>query len=424
MTGQLRAGLARLWQILAVSLILALPGIAAASGDPARVEVAQSALRQGDPVGWFGRNRPRPIDLHLTLERAVPFRLFLLDGPPRLVIDLQGADFGTAAPADLAGTEAMPAIRWGRFRDGWARMVIELPGAFRIDRAVQTVARDPAPDPGQAVIRIALSPVATEDFVPRTSADAALRGLPLPADLPPVIRDPDAPLMVVLDPGHGGMDPGAQAGDDTEAEIVLLFARELAERLRAKGVQVGLTRDADRFLDLESRMTVARTSRAGLFLSIHADALPAGEAAGATVYVWNPDANDAAARRLAMSHDRDDLLAGMDLGGTDDGLASTLMDIARTDTQPRSENFAKFLASRMALDGIGMHQRPVKGAHFAVLKSPDIPSALLELGFLSDPRDRAKLTDPAWRARMASAIADAIIQWDRDDRARRPLLRQ
>lgn len=410
--------------VLAVLAALLAPATAQAAGDPVRVEIAASALRQGDPVGWFGRDRPRPIDLNLTLGRAVPFRLFLLDGPPRLVVDLQGADFGTAAPADLAGTEAMPAIRWGRFRDGWARMVIELPGAFRIDRAVQTVAREPAPNPGQAVIRIALTPVATEDFAPRTSADAALRGLPQPADLPPMARDPDAPLMVVLDPGHGGMDPGAQAGDQTEAEIVLLFATELAARLRAKGIEVAMTRQGDDFLDLESRMTAARAGGAGLFLSIHADALPAGEAAGATVYVWNPDANDAAASRLASSHDRDDLLGGMNLDGTDDGLAGTLMDIARTDTQPRSENFAKFLVSRMALDGIGMHRRPVKGARFAVLKAPDIPSALLELGFLSDPRDRAKMNDPAWRARMVGAISDAIVQWNRDDRARRPLLRQ
>lgn len=184
-----------------------------------------------------------------------------------------------------------------------------------------------------------------------------------------------------------------------------------------------MTREDDSFVRLEERMTRARAAGAQLFLSLHADALPQGQAAGATVYLWNPASDGRAARQLAMRHDRDDLVAGVDLAGQDDALADTLMDFARTDTQPRSENFARWLTSRMALMGIGMHGRPVKGAAFSVLKSPDIPSALLELGFISDDSDRANLTDPSWRARMVEVVADAITGWARDDRARSAMLR-
>jgi N-acetylmuramoyl-L-alanine amidase len=114
----------------------------------------------------------------------------------------------------------------------------------------------------------------------------------------------------------------------------------------------------------------------------------------------------------------------VDLSGEDDALAAVMMDFARTDTQPRSDAFARLLTSRMALRGIWLHGRPVQGAAFAVLKSPDIPSALLELGFISDPQDLANLTDPLWRARMVEAVAEAITGWWRDEGARAGLLRR
>jgi len=171
-------------------------------------------------------------------------------------------------------------------------------------------------------------------------------------------------------------------------------------------------------------MTIARAERADLFISLHADALPAGEAAGLSIYVWNPQADDRATRELAMRHDRADLLAGLDLAGTDDQLADVLMDLARTETHPRSEAFAKFAVSELNRAGIAMHRRPVRGAAFSVLKSPDIPSVLVELGFLTDPGDRANLFDPEWRAQTAQALAQAIGLWAQDDAARAALLRK
>lgn len=396
-----------------LAMLLALP---ATAQDRARIDLGASSLTEASRGwfgGWFG---PAPLDLTLTLSQPVPYRVFLVGDPARLVVDLQGVDLAGQSPEDLFGHDLAPAIRWGSFQQGWSRVVIELPGFYRIAQAGQ------AASGVQPRITLRLTPVSEADFAPRPSATTALRDLPDPADLPPPAARP-ATLTVMLDPGHGGFDPGAQAGGETEAALVLAFALELRTALQARGVEVAMTRERDAFVSLQGRLTAARASGADLFLSLHADALPQGHAAGATVYIWNPAADDRAAAQLALRHERHDMLRGMDLTGQDDQLATVLMDFARTDTQPRSDAFARLLISRMALMGIGLHGRPVQGAAFSVLKSPDIPSALLELGFLSDENDRANLSDPMWRARMIEAVADAVTGWWRDEAARAGLLR-
>lgn len=395
-----------------LALILALLVLPAWAGEPARLDPGGSAL-VATGRGWGG---PKPLELRLSLTKAVPYRVFLIGDPARLVVDLQGADLGMARPEDLFGADLSPAIRWGPNGDGWSRIVVELPGPYRIDSAGQTTGAL------LSLITVALAPVAAEDFAPRPSATAALRGLPEPADLPPPA--PDDRFTVVLDPGHGGHDPGALAEGESEANLVLVFALELRAALQARGVDVRLTRDDDSFVSLERRMTAARQARADLFISLHADALPDGQAAGATVYVWNPDADSRADEQLVLRHGPDDLLAGLDLTGQEDALTGVLMDITRTDTQPRSRNFADWLVSRMSLMGIGMHGRPVQRATYSVLKSPDIPSVLLELGFISDHDDRANLLNPEWRGRMVRVVTEAVTGWARDEAARATLLRQ
>ncbi|MTD99069.1 AMIN domain-containing protein [Paracoccus sp. YIM 132242] len=393
-------------------LILTLLSLPAGAEEPARLDPGASAL-VATGRGWGG---PRPLELRLALTRAVPYRVFLIGDPARLVVDLQGADLGLARPGDLFGADLVPAIRWGKNGEGWSRIVVELPGPYRIDRAGQS-ARAPL-----SQITVALAPVAPQDFAPDRSATAALRDLPEPASIPPPA--PDYRFTVVLDPGHGGFDPGALAEGESEANLVLVFALELRAALQARGVDVQLTRGDDSFVSLERRMTAARAARADLFISLHADALPEGQAAGATVYVWNPDADSRADEQLVLRHGPDDLVAGLDLTGQDDALTGVLMDFARTDTQPRSRNFADWLVSRMSLMGIGMHGRPVQRATYSVLKSPDIPSVLLELGFISDQDDRANLLDPQWRGRMVQVVAEAVTGWARDEAARATMLRQ
>lgn len=413
------------WLCALILMLLALPVWAApawadegAGSALARVDMGASSLSAE------GRDKgaPRPLDLRLTISQPVPYRVYFLDNPPRLVVDFREVDFaGTDADA-LPGRDLVPALRWGRFRPGWSRLVMELPGPYALRLAVQSPAKGGA---GGALVRLRLEPVAQAAFATRGDALSALWDLPQPADIPvlPPRRGADRPLRVAIDPGHGGHDPGAQVGAISEAAVMLGFARELTEALTRAGFEVVATRKDDSFIPLERRMTIARAGRADLFISLHADALPAGEAAGLSVYIWNPQADDRATRELAMRHDRADLLAGLDLAGTDDQIADVLMDLARVETQPRSEAFAKFAVSELNRIGVGMHRRPVRGAAFSVLKSPDIPSVLVELGFLTDAGDRANLFDPDWRMRTAQALTRAISLWAQDDAARAALSR-
>lgn len=387
-------------------LIWLLFPFAAHAEGPVRLDVAASAIAVDRA----------DLTLALRLDGPAPYRVFLLDDPKRLVIDMEGLELADADAARIPGATAMEAVRAGPFRPGWGRMVFQLRAPYAVIEAVQQTG-----DNG-ATLRLRLSPVAAEDFAGAPNAMSALWDLPQPTT--PVV-DPSRPqpLRVAIDPGHGGIDSGATAEGLREADLMLAFARELTEKLIRAGFEVVLTRRKDEFVGLEARMTEARASGADLFISLHADALPDGQAAGASVFIWNSQADDRASRQLASRHDRADLVAGLDLQGTDDQIAGTLMDMARADTQPRSEAFAKHMSAHLSQAGLALHRNPVKGAAFSVLKSPDIPSTLVELGFLTDPSDRANLTDPAWRARMAQAIAGAVTDWSQDDTARAALRR-
>jgi N-acetylmuramoyl-L-alanine amidase len=228
---------------------------------------------------------------------------------------------------------------------------------------------------------------------------------------------------VALDAGHGGIDPGAVHGALSEAGLMLAFTRDLAEALRrAGGFEVHLTRDADVFVGLEARIDRARRVGAQVFLSLHADALEDGVASGVTLYTLAAEASEAAGAALAERHDRADLLGGgADLSGVEDEVALVLMDVARTQTRPLTERLVLALIGAIRGAGLAMHPRPWQEAAFSVLKAPDIPSILIEVGFLSSPRDRARLIDPEWRARVVAAMVAALEYW-RDDEAGRALL--
>ena len=404
-----------------IVLLLAAPLMAQDSTRPAVFDPARSGIT----AEGRDRGKPRPLDVTLGLSHAVPYRVFFLADPPRLVVDFREVDFATNSPEALSGADLLPALRWGRFREGWSRLVAELPGPYGLTSAIQN---QPGGDaPGGAVIHLRLDPVRERDFTVRNDTMGALWDLPenaVPLAAPRGVPGLDRPIRVAIDPGHGGIDPGAQVGPISEAAVILGFSLELAETLRRSGIEVVATRDSDIFVPLERRMTIARAGGADLLISLHADALPEGQATGVTIYNWDPTANDRAARELAARHDRDDLLAGIDLEGAEDEIVQTLIDLARTDTQPRAGNFAGMLASDMSRSGFDMHRRPVRGAAFSVLKAPDIPSVLVELGFLTDERDRANLLDPQWRGRMAGSITRAILAWAADEQARAALLRK
>jgi N-acetylmuramoyl-L-alanine amidase len=191
---------------------------------------------------------------------------------------------------------------------------------------------------------------------------------------------------------------------------MLTFARELEEILLRDGrFRVIMTREDDEFVPLETRVAVAHQARAQVFLSLHADALAVGQAMGATLYTLSDEASDEVARRLAELHNRDDLLSGIDLKGQDELVTTILLDMARTETAPRIERLALALESSIKAAGVTMHPHARQKGGFAVLKSADIPSVLIELGFLSSSGDLARLRDPAWRAIMADAIRTGLL---------------
>jgi N-acetylmuramoyl-L-alanine amidase len=396
------------------------PGLAAAQelSALARLVPGQSALtdRAGEVV----------VDLALT--QAVPWRVRVLDQPPRLVLDMREVDWAGLGSVTQSSA-AVVDMRAGMVRQGWSRLVLELAGPHLVAEAEMDTAdsgADSRADSGAASgavsgarVRVRLQAVPQDAFAAQAAQpEPAEWALPSVADLPkPALRGA-GPVVVVLDPGHGGIDPGAEREGLTEAGLMLTFARELKEVLvRDGGFSVVMTRDEDVFVPLETRITIARAAGAHVFVSLHADAIAEGEAVGATIFTLSDEASDAASQALAERHDRDDLLAGVDLTAQDDLVAAVLMDMARTETAPRIDRLARALQSAIKAEGLRMHRHPRQTAGFSVLKSPDIPSVLVELGFMSSAQDLARLTDAAWRARMALSLRDGLAAWAREDAA-------
>ena len=381
-----------------------------------------SALARVDPAGsaiedrWFGKT-----ELSIGLSQGVPFRVFLLNDPPRLVVDFKEADWSAVTPQALLPSPSRVAdVRFGACSPGWSRLVADLAEPMVPVEIGMPV--DTASGTAQLTILMETADAATfaEALGPAPDPDWAV-ALTRPA------REGtpgDDRFTVVLDPGHGGIDPGAVREGVAEKDLMLSFARGVREALLRSGVDVVLTRDADVFVALEARVAIAHQEEADLFISLHADNLSQGGAKGATVYILSEDASDAASAHLAARHNRADIIAGADLTGSDDQVASVLLDLARQETEPRSAALADALVAGMQTAGGPMNRRPLRRAGFSVLKSADIPSALVEVGFLSSERDFKNLRDPVWRSVMVNAIAEAILAWRDRDAARAPLVRQ
>ncbi|WP_068116684.1 N-acetylmuramoyl-L-alanine amidase [Tropicimonas marinistellae] len=369
-------------------------------------------------------DRPDGFDLTLTISQPVPYRVQTLADPPRLVMDFREVDFDPLRPGGLGYSAAVDAVRHGAIQAGWSRLVIDLTGPFAVDTAGMQV----DDSDGSARIDVMLRETDPTTFAARSGGSSS-RAFPRKGSESRPARRPneadDGKLTVVLDPGHGGIDPGAVRDGVHEADLVLTFARELREALRRTGkYNVAMTRDSDAFVSLEARIDVARRANADIFLSLHADAVLEGIASGAQVYTLAEEASSRASAKLAERHNRDDLLAGVDLTEQDDEIARVLMSMARIETVPRTDALADALVDGFRDAGVRLHKRPRDFAGFSVLKAPDIPSVLIELGFMSSPGELEKLQDGAWRAKAASAIVSAVSAWAEEDRARAGLRRQ
>ena len=401
-------------QVLVALWLLPAAAFAQEFSGLARIDASESAITD------LGRHGVQ-IDLQLSL--GVPYRLFTLDNPPRLVLDFQEVDWSALQDHDLLATDRINQVQFGTYVPGWSRLVANLAAPMQVATAGITV--DSVT--GGAHLTVTLTPVAADVFADQTGAPKDARwDLPTPADVGEIpVKSPDAPLNVVLDPGHGGIDPGAERDGIVEKDLMLTFARELRELLlRNGGFDVTMTRDTDHFVSLERRISLAHQAGADVFISLHADSLAEGLAHGATVHVLSRDASDVASAKLVERHDRGDLLSGVDLSEADDQVTDILLDLARQETQPRTEAMASALVSAMTQTGGPMNRRPLRSAAFSVLKAADIPSVLIEIGFMSSPRDLINLQNPEWRASMAKGIRNGLLNWRKADQAQRALVRQ
>ena len=404
--------LGRIIGVAALALALALPVRAQDFSALARIDMARSQIRdQGDGM-----------TIELGLSQGVPWRIFTLDGPPRAVLDFREVDWAGVDKIALLNSDGATDLRFGSFRPGWSRMVIDLARPMALDRAALRVDQDSGT--GQLTARFV--PASAERFaaVSGMPPDDPQWALPEGEILPAPEPRGTGPLTIMLDPGHGGIDPGAEREGLVEKDLMLSVARELREVLIRAGLEVVLTREDDSFVSLERRVALAHEAKADLFLSLHADVLPDGGARGAVVYLLSETATDEASAKLAERHDRDDLLSGVDLTGKDDVVADVLLDLARLETRPRSRRLAEALVQGMETGGVAVNTHRIRSAGFSVLKAADIPSVLIELGFLSSPRDRKNLADPAFRTQFAEAIRDGIQAWVVTDAAASSLVRQ
>ncbi len=397
----------------AVFLAFALPVKAQDFSALARMDAAQSGADDGF----------RKTTIDLFLSQPVPYRVFTLDTPRRLVLDFKEVDFRSAESAAFTQSEWIDGVRFGGLRPGWSRMILDLAEPAQVDAAGMTVNTID----GTAQIEIVLT---------RSNEDAFAGTAGLPDDpewafeledtsLQPVPTVEEGPLVVVIDPGHGGIDPGANHGGIHEADVMLALALELASALgRIEGVQPAVTRVDDSFVPLQERMTLARGAGADLFISLHADALEGQQATGASIYTLTDEATDAASQRMAERHNHGDLLAGVDLSGQGDEVANVLQDLVRVETSASSERFADHLVQAMRDTGAVLNSRPRRQAALAVLNAADFPSILIEVGFLSNPDDRERLTTQQGRAPMVAAVTLAVGRWAIEEAALAPLIRQ
>jgi N-acetylmuramoyl-L-alanine amidase len=359
--------------------------------------------------------------LVFDLSQKIDIRAFTLANPYRVVIDMPQVAFQLPPKTGEKGRGLIKAFRFGLVMQGGSRMVIDLSRPARIEKAFVLDAGNDQP----ARLVLDLAAVDRDAFLraialENRTADVPRRR-PQYEQLPSSSSDPRP--LIVIDPGHGGIDNGTRAASgEIEKTIVLDFALLLRDRLEKTGkYRVAMTRTDDTFVALADRVQLARQRQAALFVSIHADALPRGEgdAQGATIYTLSETATDAEAARLAEAENKADVIAGLDLSTEPNDVADILIDLAQRETKTFSLQFARGLIGELRT-AVRMHKHPLKSAGFRVLKAPDVPSVLVELGYVSNREDLKSLTSEAWRGRTADAILQAVETFFKTRLAGRP----
>jgi N-acetylmuramoyl-L-alanine amidase len=355
----------------------------------------------------------------IDLDAKVSFKVFRLADPYRVIVDLPEIDWQLGKNGRNLKGGFVRGLRYGRFRPGESRIVFDLDRPAKVlksfiipprDKKSFRLVIDLSKQTRQAFLASlrAHAPVAAKS--PATVKDKKSAGAA--RHIPPVLKsrpEKGEKFAIVIDPGHGGLDPGAiGANGSYEKNVTLKFARELRKALQATGrYKVYLTRNDDRFISLRGRVAIARKHNANLFLSIHADSIADRNFRGGGVYTLSETASDKEAAELAAKENRADVIAGVDLTSHDDQVASILIDLTQRETMNYSARFAERLINELR-KYLHMRRKPHRFAGFRVLKAPDVPSVLVELGYLSNLQDERMLSSHGYRQKIAKSMVRAI----------------
>jgi N-acetylmuramoyl-L-alanine amidase len=350
----------------------------------------------------------------VDLDKKVQFRAFTLGDPYRVVIDIPQVTFQLPPGTGNAGRGLVKAFRYGLVMPGGSRIVFDLTGPAKIANSYVLDAENGQPPRLVLELEQVDRSAFTQQLAPEDRPELRPAIAEAKAAMPAEAAKPGQPVdprpLIVIDPGHGGIDNGTQSNGELEKNLVLGFGLALRDRIEKSGkYRVMMTRTDDTFIPLNDRVKIARSQSAALFVSIHADALPRreGDAQGATIYTLSDKASDAEAERLAEVENKADAIAGVNLSDEPTEVADILIDLARRETKTFSNRFALLLVSEMKATA-RMHKHPLKSAGFRVLKAPDVPSVLVELGYVSNKGDLEQLVSENWRNKTVGSMLQAI----------------
>jgi N-acetylmuramoyl-L-alanine amidase len=378
--------------------------VSAAEGGPAPAVVSNFPIASDARLAGDAKQTRFILDL----DKPIQHRAFIRTDPDQVVIDIPQIAFRLPAGIGTAGRGLVKAFRYGLVMPGGSRVVMDLAAPAKIANSYVLDAANGQPP--RLVLELVETDRATMEQLPLRPAVAEASAAMAQPEAAPVDPKPaDSRPVVVIDPGHGGPDNGTQSNGEMEKNLVLTFALALRDRLEKVGkYRVVMTRTDDTFIPLDERVKVARKEAASLFISIHADALPKreGDAQGATIYTLSEKASDAEAERLAEAENKSDAIGGVTLS-EEPVVADILIDLAQRETRTFSNRFARTLMGEMKTR-VRMHKHPLKSAGFRVLKAPDVPSVLVELGYVSNKSDLQHLVSEAWRSKTVGSMAQAI----------------
>ncbi len=351
--------------------------------------------------------------LVIELSDPVNLRAFALNNPDRVVIDMPQVSWRLGAPPRPSGFGPVKSYRYGEFRAGNSRMVIDLNSPVSVS---DPLVLPPSAGFGYRVV-IDLFPTSRPKFdaqagwpadLKKRESDAEKLAALIAAQQSPPARS-GGKRVIVLDPGHGGLDAGTIGVNGLmEKDLALAEGLKLARELRQRGYVVYMTRDNDTFIPLRQRVAIGRADHADLFIALHADSNPDSGTTGTSIYTLNDGRSDREASALARRENQSDVIAGVDLSGENNPVAPILINLAQRDTRNRSSEFATNALKELGQVTDLLARSPHRSASLAVLVAPDVPAVLIELGYLSNSQDAAQMNTDSWRTRVADAIANAV----------------